>query len=112
METHYPVMETNHPLIETHYHLWEPFLKDKELSFVETIFEKQGMFEKKNSVFDALNSKILAYGHNFWYFAQNNSLMETHYHLWKPFFSPKWVSINGKLVYGKYKFVFISIADK
>jgi hypothetical protein len=26
-------------------------------------------------------------------------LMETHNHLWKSFFSRKWVSINGKLVY-------------
>jgi hypothetical protein len=33
METHYPVIETNHHLIET-------------------IFEKQSMFEKKKSVFD------------------------------------------------------------
>jgi hypothetical protein len=38
--------------METHYHLWKPFLKNKELSFVETIFEKQAMFEKK-TFFDA-----------------------------------------------------------
>jgi hypothetical protein len=35
METHYPVMETHHPL------------NGNPLLFVETIFEKQGMFEKK-----------------------------------------------------------------
>jgi hypothetical protein len=42
-----PCYETDHPLIETNSHLWKPFLKNKELSSVETIFEKQGMFEKK-----------------------------------------------------------------
>jgi hypothetical protein len=45
METHYHVMETHDPLMETHKHLWKSFLKNKELSFMETIFEKQGMFE-------------------------------------------------------------------
>jgi hypothetical protein len=53
METHYPVMKTHHALMETHYHLWRPFLKDKEFPFVETIFENQGMFEKKKTFFDA-----------------------------------------------------------
>jgi hypothetical protein len=38
-------METPYHLMETHYHLWKPFLKNKELPFMETIFEKQGMFE-------------------------------------------------------------------
>jgi hypothetical protein len=45
METHNHVMETHNPLMETHYHLWKPFLKNKELSFMETLFEKQGMCE-------------------------------------------------------------------
>ncbi len=45
METHYHEMETHNTLMETHYDLWKPFLKNKELSFMETIFEKQGMFE-------------------------------------------------------------------
>jgi hypothetical protein len=51
METHYPVMETHHHLMETHYRLWKPFKKNKELPFVETIFEKQGMFGKKKLCF-------------------------------------------------------------
>jgi hypothetical protein len=38
-------METNNPLVEIHYDLWKPFLKNKELSFMEAIFEKQGMIE-------------------------------------------------------------------
>ena len=46
METHHPVIETHHPLMETHCHLWKPFWKNKEFSFVETFFEKQDMFEK------------------------------------------------------------------
>jgi hypothetical protein len=29
------------------YRFWKPFLKNKELSFVETIFEKQGMLKNK-----------------------------------------------------------------
>jgi hypothetical protein len=45
METHYHLMETHGHLMETHYHLWKPFLENKELPFMETIFEKQGMFE-------------------------------------------------------------------
>jgi hypothetical protein len=44
-----PVMKTQHLFMETHYLLWKPRLQNKESSFVETIFEKQGMFEKKNS---------------------------------------------------------------
>ena len=44
METHDHVIETHNPRMETHYHLWKPF-KKKELSFMETINEKQGMFE-------------------------------------------------------------------
>jgi hypothetical protein len=32
------VMESHHPVMKTH--LWKPFLKNKELSFEETIFEK------------------------------------------------------------------------
>ena len=51
MKTHYHVMETHNPLMVIHYYLWKPFLKNKELSFMEPIFEKQGMFEKKKSVF-------------------------------------------------------------
>ena len=43
METQYPEKETHHPLMKTHYHLWKPFLKNKELPYMETIFEKQGM---------------------------------------------------------------------
>ena len=46
-------METHHPLMETHYHLWKLLLKNKELSFVEIIFEKQAMFERKKLFFDA-----------------------------------------------------------
>jgi hypothetical protein len=49
---HYPVMETTHPFMETHNHLWKPFLKNKELSFVETIFENKASL-RKISVFDA-----------------------------------------------------------
>ena len=45
METHYHEMETHNTLMETHYDLWKPFLKNKELSFMESIFEKQGIFE-------------------------------------------------------------------
>jgi hypothetical protein len=45
METHNHVMRTHNPLMETHYHLCKPFLKNEELSFMETIFEKQAMFE-------------------------------------------------------------------
>jgi hypothetical protein len=45
METYYHLMETNDLLMETHYHSWKPFLKNKELPFIETIYEKQGMFE-------------------------------------------------------------------
>jgi hypothetical protein len=45
MKTHNHVIETHNPLMETLYDLWKPFLKNKELSFMETIFEKQGMFE-------------------------------------------------------------------
>ena len=33
--------------METHNHLWKPVLKNKELSFMETILEEQGMSEKK-----------------------------------------------------------------
>ena len=45
METYYHLMETHNPLMETYYHLWKPFLNNEELSFMETIFEKQGMFQ-------------------------------------------------------------------
>jgi hypothetical protein len=53
---------------------------------METIFEKQGMFEKRNSVTDDKfarkysenNSKFLA-EKNFSNFAQNYPVMETHY---------------------------------
>jgi hypothetical protein len=43
-------METHDLLLETNHHLRKPFLKNKELSFEESIFEKRGMFEKKYSV--------------------------------------------------------------
>ena len=39
------IMETHNHLMETHYYLWKPFMKNKELSFMEPIFEKPGMFE-------------------------------------------------------------------
>jgi hypothetical protein len=55
---HYPVKETHHPLMKTQYHLWKLFLKNKELSFVETIFEKQGMFEKNKSISTAYNCSL------------------------------------------------------
>ena len=41
METPYHLMETPNHLMETPNHLWKPFLKNKELPFMETIFEKQ-----------------------------------------------------------------------
>ena len=40
-------METHDPLMETHHHLLNQFVKNKELQFVATIFEKQVMFENK-----------------------------------------------------------------
>jgi hypothetical protein len=44
-------MKTHDPLIETHYHFWKQFVKNKELPSVETIFEKQVMFEKNKLSF-------------------------------------------------------------
>jgi hypothetical protein len=44
-------METHDLPMETHYDLWKQFVKHKELPFVETIFEKQGMFEKNKLCF-------------------------------------------------------------
>jgi hypothetical protein len=45
METYHHLMETNNHLMETHNHLRKPFFKKKKLPFMETIFEKQDMFE-------------------------------------------------------------------
>jgi hypothetical protein len=35
METHNPVMKAHYPLMETYYPLWKPFLKNKELAFLD-----------------------------------------------------------------------------
>jgi hypothetical protein len=60
MEIHYHVMETHNPLMETYNDLWKPFLKNEELSFMETIVDNKACLSKTNSVICVL-------------FAQNSS---------------------------------------
>jgi hypothetical protein len=44
-------------LMKTHCHLWKPVLKNKELSFMETIFENKACLSGMNSVFGVLFAK-------------------------------------------------------
>ena len=101
MGTHHPVMETHDPLMETHYHLCKPFLNNKELSFVGTIFEKQGIEKNKlclwclicskifqiflvSTAYNCALKKIFKENSKFWLkttfqiFKQNYHVMETH----------------------------------
>ena len=45
--------------METHKDLWKPFLKNKELSFMEIILKNKACLSKINSVFGVKFAKAL-----------------------------------------------------